>query len=288
MKKLLPVALILVCCTSFLPTHKWSKLIDKDLSQWEMYVSYKLKDGYKGDAPVDSLGILVKPVGYNKNVNKLFSIINENGEPVIKVTGEYYGCLFTKKTFSNYHLVMQTRFGNKKWEPRLNELRDAGLLYHGNGPCGVDYFRSWMLSQEFQIQDTCTGDYWNIANAQTSIKCIPASNGTYQASLTGGAFVPMGVGTGKQGFCQRSANYENADGEWNTIELICFEDKSVHIVNGHVVMVLQHSAYWDGAKSIALTKGKLSLQSEACEVYYKNLRLQSIDQMPEEYDRYFQ
>ncbi|MES2647495.1 MAG: DUF1080 domain-containing protein [Bacteroidota bacterium] len=287
MKNSVLLAFILVCCTSFMPARQWTQLIGNDLSQWEMYISYKLKNGYKGDAPVDSLGNLMKPVGYNKNINNMFSLIKENGESVIKVSGEYYGCLFTKKAFGNYHLIMQTKFGNKKWEPRLHELKDAGLLYHGNGPCGVDYFRSWMLSQEFQIQDTCTGDYWNIANAQTSVKCIQKANGEYQANLTDGAFVSMGVGTGKQGFCQRAANYENAGGEWNTIELICFEDKSVHIVNGRVVMVLQNSAYWDGTKSVAMTRGKLSLQSEACEVYYKNMRLKNIDKMPVEYAQYF-
>lgn len=288
MKKFLPLALLLLCFTSFRPKSKWIKLIDKDLSNWEMYISYKIKNGYTGEAPLDGSGHLEKPVGYNKNVSNVWTVIEENGEPVIKATGEYYGCVFTKQEFENYHLKMQTKWGNRKWEPRLNELMDAGLLYHGRGKCGVDYWRSWMLSQEFQIQEGCNGDYWNIANAQIEIKSVKKETGEYQASLKKGKFELLGAGTNRQGFCQREVNYEKPNGEWNSIELICYGDKSVHIVNGRVVMVLRNSAYWDGAKSVPMTKGKISLQSEACEVYYKDVQIKSITKMPEKYAAYFE
>ena len=62
MKNILICFLFLICSTSFMPESKWVKLIDSDLSQWNMYVSFKLTDGYKGDAPVDADGKLLVPV----------------------------------------------------------------------------------------------------------------------------------------------------------------------------------------------------------------------------------
>jgi hypothetical protein len=72
-------------------------------------------------------------------------------------------------------------------------------------------------------------------------------------------------------------------GEWNMVELITVGDKSVHIVNGAVVMALRNSAYYDGKESKPLTKGKIQLQSEAGEVYYKEVQIKSIDKIPAAY-----
>ena len=42
------------------------------------------------------------------------------------------------------------KFGDKKWPPRINEPGDCGLLYHSQGEAGVDYWRSWMQSEEIE------------------------------------------------------------------------------------------------------------------------------------------
>jgi hypothetical protein len=96
-------------------------------------------------------------------------------------------------------------------------------------------------------------------------------------------FLPFGTGTNRDGFCMRSENYESPNGEWTTIELICYQDKSLHIVNGHPVMVLQNSRYIKDGKSMALEKGKIQLQSEAAEVYFKDVQIRSLKSMPKEY-----
>ncbi len=287
MKQHLVLFTIALLLTAFTPKAKWQKLIDKDLSQWDMYLSFKIKNGYVGAPPTDENGKALLPIGYNQNVNNVWTVVREGGDWAIKATGEYYGCLMTKQSFENYHLKLKTKWGNKKWEPRLNELMDSGLLYHGRGECGVDYWRSWMLSQEFQIQEGCNGDYWNIANAQIEVKSIKKANGEYQANRQNGTFERFGAGTDKQGFCQRESDHEKPAGQWNTIELICFGDQSIHIVNGKVVMVLRNSAYWDGSKSIPMTSGQIALQSEACEVFFKDIMIKPISAMPSKYAQYF-
>ncbi len=94
--------------------------------------------------------------------------------------------------------------------------------------------------------------------------------------------------SGGDGFCMRSANYESAPDEWTTLELISFEGKSLHIVNGNVVMVLKNSRYStpDG-KEVPLTQGKIQLQSEAAEVFYKDIRIKDLTALPDSYKKLF-
>ena len=53
-----------------------------------------------------------------------------------------------------------------------------------------------------------------------------------------------------------------------------------HIVNGVLVMVLQNSRYNKNGNPIELTSGKIQLQSEAAEVFYKNIEIRSIEAIP--------
>ena len=67
----------------------------------------------------------------------------------------------------------------------------------------------------------------------------------------------------------RQFNAEKPDNQWNTVELICFEGQSLHIVNGQVVMVLKNSRYQQDGRDVPMWEGKIQLQSEAAEVFYK-------------------
>ncbi|WP_163716684.1 3-keto-disaccharide hydrolase [Mangrovibacterium lignilyticum] len=263
-------------------------LLDKDLSQWEIYQSYRHKNNYNGQQPVNASGELIEPIGYNKNVADVFSVIEENGTVVLQISGEIYGCIFTKQEFENYHLTLKVRWGTSKYEPRLDKLRDSGLLYHSQGECGVDYWRSWMLSQEFQIMEGHMGDYWGIANSAIDVRAFLPEGMMNTVADVSQDFLPIGLGTGRDGFCLRSANYESAPGEWTALELICFGDKSMHVVNGHVVMVLQNSRYVNDGESVPLTKGKIQLQSEAAEVFFKDIELEPLTEIPSGYSVYFE
>lgn len=286
-KPVIAIALLFTL-SSFTPSNeKWVNLLDKNLSQWEVYQSFKFTTSFNGQQPKDEKGNFIEPIGYNKNISNVFAVDEVNGEPILHITGEIYGCVFTRQEFENYHMTLKVKWGDKKWEPRTEKLKDSGLLYHSIGECGVDYWRSWMLSQEFQIMEGHIGDHWGIANSAIDVRAfIPEGKMNTVASVKQ-AFLPIGPGTGLDGFCLRSADYESPIGEWTTLELICFGDKSIRIVNGHVVMVLQNSRYVKDGKSIPLTKGKIQLQSEAAEVYFKDIRIKSIEKLPEGYSKLF-
>ena len=287
MKKLIFLVLTALIICSFKDEPQWTNLLDKKLSHWDNYLSFRLPTGYNGDVPKDKDGKPVPPVGLNKPGYDVFTVIEENNEPVLRISGEIYGCVISKEEYSNFHLSLRVKWGDKKWDPRKKLLKDSGILYNSIGPVGTDYWRSWMLSQEFQVMEGHMGDYWNQTNSAIDIKAFIPESIMNPVADKSQAFLPMGKGEEIPGFCLRSANYENGPEEWNTLELICFNDKSLHIVNGHVVMILRNSRYVGDGKIIPMIKGNIQLQSEAAEVFYKDIKIQNLKSLPEEYVQYF-
>jgi hypothetical protein len=277
----------LLVSTSFTPAGEWVKLLDTNLSKWQMYLSYRHQNNYKGEVPLDARGVKIQPVGHSKNEANVITVNMIGNEPVLRISGEIYGCLFTKQAFKNYHLKMMVKFGEKKWVPRINEPKDSGILYHSQGAAGADYWRSWMRAEEFQIMEGGFGDYWCVGptGAHVNIGAHEARNdiGVYDPS---GKDTPMGAGGNRSGFIQHSYNYEKP-GQWNSVELICFGDKSIHLVNGHVVMALSELVYKDGNELKPLVSGRIQLQSEAAEVFYKDIRIKPISYLPAAYASYF-
>jgi len=264
-------------------------LLDPTLSQWETYLSYRHQENYNGSQPTDAAGKPLAPLGIFPGLDPhdVFTLVQQDGETVLRVSGEIYGALTSKQSFRNYHLTLQYRFGEKKWPPRLSKLKDSGILYHANGPHGQEYFRSWMLSQEFQIMQGHTGDYWQQADSAIDIRAFQPEGEMNAVADVTQPFLKTGRGTGGPGFVMRQLNAEKPDNQWNTVELICFEGQSLHIVNGQVVMVLKNSRSQQDGRDVPMWQGKIQLQSEAAEVFYKDIRLQPLDALPAQYRGYF-
>ena len=109
-------------------------------------------------------------MGLNPPGQNVFTMIEQGGKPVLRISGEIYGCATTQQEFSNYHFRASFKWGEKKWEPRLTELKDSGILYHSRGDFGVDYWKSWALSQEFQVIEHGIGEYWRQATSAFDIR----------------------------------------------------------------------------------------------------------------------
>ncbi|MDR0863827.1 MAG: DUF1080 domain-containing protein [Candidatus Symbiothrix sp.] len=171
--------------------------------------------------------------GVNNDVEKEFQV--EDG--VLHFNGEPMGYLSTNDSYKDYYLRVVFRWGEKKYPPRLDDPRDSGILYHF--PEDAEN-KIWPLSIECQVQENDCGDYFLVGGATAD-----SPNGT------GGRFI-------------RTANYENPNPEWNTIEVICLDDKSEHYVNGHLV----NQAY-----NLSVCEGKILLQLEGAEIFYKSVEL---------------
>ncbi|AGA30554.1 3-keto-disaccharide hydrolase [Singulisphaera acidiphila] len=155
---------------------------------------------------------------------------------VIHVSGEEFGCLTTDDEYENYRLTVEFKWGAKKWPPRENVVRDSGILVHCVGPDKV-----WNKSIECQIQEHDCGDFWMVDGTTLVID-----------------------GKTETRFKKKKKDGERPTGEWNTVEVICDGDKVINIVNGVVVN--------EGTEA-SVTKGKILLQSEGAEVYYRNIKL---------------
>jgi len=82
----------------------------------------------------------------------------------------------------------------------------------------------------------------------------------------------------------KALDNENPTGAWNTVEVLCLGGKCVHVVNGKVNLVLTNPRQpaADGTM-VPLTKGRLQIQSEGAEVFYRGIEIRSIQQIPETY-----
>src|SRR3954453_20768831 len=192
--------------------------VGKDLSGWTIFIPHK----DKSDPRTDPKGV--------------FKV--EDG--VIHVSGEEFGCLTTAKEFENYRLIVEFKWGEKRYPPRENAKRDSGILLHCVGPDKV-----WTKSIECQVQEGDCGDFWPVDG--TSI-------------VVDGKVV-------NKGRAVKKTDGEKPTGEWNTIEVVCDGDKITNIVNGVVVNEGIHASE---------VKGKILLQSEGAEVYYRKVELRPL------------
>jgi hypothetical protein len=175
---------------------------------------------------------------------------------------------------------MDFKWGVAKHHPRKNAKRDSGLLYHAGGEHGADY-GFWLRSQEFQIQEGDCGDYWGVAGGSFEVPArkIDSTTFIYTPGETSLLFNEKSV-NGRR--CIKASDAENQYGDWNTLELYCYGDTAVHVLNGKTVMVLFKSSVLQEDDLKPLKHGKLQLQSEGAELFLRKIELRDISEIPEE------
>ena len=255
------------------PKVPWTYLFNsKDLTGWDTYLGPQFPavgEDRKG----------VQPIGLNKDPQQVFSVVTEDGMPALHVSGEQFGGVSTVQEYENYHLQLQFKWGKKKYHPKENAKMDSGVLFHANGEHGADS-GFWMQSQEFQLQEGDCGDYWGVAGGAFDVPARKKGDKAWVYDPKGElqAFAEKSP-NGRQ--CIKSPdNAEKPSGEWNTVDLYCHSDTAVYLVNGQVVMTLYHSRKQVGNSTVPLTKGKIQLQSEGAEIFYRNLRMLPIAEIP--------
>ena len=102
----------------------------------------------------------------------------------------------------------------------------------------------WPHSIECQIQEGDCGDFWLVAGPTV-----------------------MADGAVQNRFIKKKKDAEKPNGEWNKIEVIADSGKCTHVVNGVVV---------NEATEASVAKGKIILQSEGAEVFYRKVELRQL------------
>lgn len=252
----------------------------KDLNGWYSWLGIP-DSSFSSDIPRDSNGRYFQAVGMNQDQFNVFSVVKEDGKPAIRISGEIFGILVTENEFENYHLSLEFKWGEKKYAPRLDKKKDSGILYHSVGQEGA-WGGVWMKSKEFQVQESDLGDFIVVDTGVAVIPCeFDSVNNLYFYKEEG---TPLAF-TVKYSYCHKSADYEKETGRWNKLEIYTLGDKSVHLVNGKVVLRAYHLNVAENGQLKAHTRGKIQLQSEGAEVFYRNIRIENIDNFPDEIGR---
>ena len=178
--------------------------------------------------------------GKNNDPEKVFSI--ENG--LLHISGKEFGYICTEKEFSDFHLVVEFKWGVKKYPPRDADTtrRDNGILYYV--PLNAKDF-VWPKGIECQIQEGDVGDFWLIDSATIKVN---------------------GMRTIPQDFTRvvKQKDAENPTGEWNRLELISRDNKIMYLVNGILV---------NTGEDPTLKEGRILVQSEGAEIYYRKIEI---------------
>ncbi len=283
--RLFPVLLAAFLTHSALAEEAWTQLLDDKLSKWEIWmgVPHTTVTGLPEGTPQSDDINKGQPLGLGKDHKKVYSVIQEDNQPVLAITGEIYGGLTTLAEHENFHFSCQVKWGEKKWAPRLNAIRDSGFLYHCHGPHGA-FWNVWMSSVECQIQEGDMGDLYMLGKPIGDVRAREqAPPPTEPGAKPKPAPAPVWDAT--QSFCakpivRKGTLHEKPNGEWNTVEVYAIGDKSVHMVNGHVVLAIENIRLKDSKEP--LTKGKLQIQSEGAEVYYRDIKIRPASEFPAE------
>jgi hypothetical protein len=184
----------------------WRPLFNgRDLEGW--YTSLGTPQG--GSAPI---GIHRDPAG-------IFSVVDLEGRPAIRITGEIVGGIVTEEEFENFHLRVEWKWGDLKWPPRDTMVRDSGILYYCVGQ--PDGKSGWLPSIEYGILERGTADFWTIGGSIVDVEGepnpdpVPSEGAMVRYKRGGRKFtVPSPENRG----IAADQDHEKTPGEWNVSE----------------------------------------------------------------------
>lgn len=216
----------------------------------------------------------------------VFSVI----DGVLKISGDGFGYLATEKAYRDFHLVAEFKWGTRNFRGREGKARDSGIFLHATGPDGNSYDGNgaFMCALECQIMEGSVGDVLLIKGKKADKSAIPIRASVeaqpkrdadgWPTWKAGGSIVKLDNGGRVNWFKKDSAwqdafgfrgsnDIEKKPGEWNRIECVCEGARIRIILNDIVVNEIQNAAP---------AGGRILLQCEGSEIYFRKLELRSI------------
>jgi hypothetical protein len=217
-----------------------NKAVDKSIAtNWDTLFKH---DNYKfvvKDKAVSASKIFSFHDG---RVDILYDWPHEKGPPI--------GMIVTKKKYSSYNLELEFKWGDRRFEPRLDQKKDAGLVFHA-----VTTEQVWPPSLEYQIQEGDVGDLWALLGAHCEVvkkgRTIEIPKKDYS----------------------RSKHFSNAEKEgWNKVRLEVRGNHARYYLNGILINEIKNATY----SGRILKSGYIGLQAEYAEISYRDIRIQEL------------
>jgi hypothetical protein len=211
---------------------------------------------------------------------------------LLRISGDGLGYLATRESFRDYELTVEFKWGetNTRWGDRIGKARDSGIFLHANGPDGNshDGGGAFMAAIECNVFQGATGDFLLIRGDDAQGKLIAprvtvTSDGRRDAdgwpwwSPDGS---PLTLERwGRVNWRDKDANWrditgfrgardvERPPGEWNQLVITC-RDATIRIeLNGQLV---------NEATDVRPREGKILLQCEGSEIFFRRVELRSL------------
>lgn len=213
----------------------------------------------------------------------VFTVIEDDGHKLLRISGEAFGALVSAKTYGNYQLRVQWRWGNDKWPPRAHLRRSSGVILHAvpKGPLFGDG-KPWPTGLELELQEGSCGDLWVGAGVRVD---VPSRRERFMGNpllmYTAGYPLQTLPAADAEPRVVKSNDYEKGFGEWNTSEALVFGGNIAFMTNGKLTMQCANARTFTGDVETPLNEGAIALASEGAEIHFKRIALRPLDKRPD-------
>lgn len=262
---------------------------------WQILFNGRTLDGWdtwlgpRSSGYLDPKTTQEPPLGLNNDPVGVFTVDSQSGEPAIHVSGQVFGAITSRESFGNVHIRVSYKWGGKKWPPRdeARHYRDTGILYWAIGAQGAGSY-AWMRSVECNIMEKGVGQWWSVDGTHVDVE-------GRKVTLENDPAIPYrGEGAGEQCILWQPGAPQFTTGEgitslrdpekagaWNTCEVIAWGNVCLHLLNGEVVLALTNPGYTAEGREHALNQGRIQLQSEGAEVFFRSAEARPISEIPQ-------
>jgi hypothetical protein len=221
--------------------------------------------------------------GLNKDPEDVFTVRDAE----LHISGKVFGGLVTTREYENYHLVVEYKWGEKKWPPRNDVPRLGGIILHATGEPGA--VNGWSMSGiTCVIGEIGTGALFlpdslpkpitfraeaeRLALKKTGASPLAYKPGEPPITVHSGYLHALGwrpapVAAKAAAAGKVVKDFTHPVGEWNRLECICEGDRIAVILNGTTVNV---------ATKVSQTKGKIFFESQGAEIFFRTINVRPL------------
>jgi hypothetical protein len=199
---------------------------------------------------------------------------------MIRISGEEWGGITSNEEFENYRLIVEFKWGEKTFAPRLENARDSGILLHSVGEDGASD-GIWMHSIECQVIEGGTGDFIVVGDGSKDFSITSPvaqeKQGSSYIFQSDGELAT--INSGRINWYGRDPNWkdvidfrgsqdvEKPVGDWNKVECVVEGDEITIFLNGILV---------NQAANVKPNKGRIQIQSEGAEIFFRKVELRPL------------